>query len=215
MSTNREIFNQIAPGWYGFRHRTIFRAELEDLARRWRQGRLLNVGCGHGPDFSPFINGFELYGADYSIEMLKLARKYAGKHNFKPELAEADACYLPYPDGTFDWAMAVATYHHLESREARLRALKELHRVLRPGSEVFVTVWNRWQRRFWLRGSDTTVPWHTGGRTLHRYYHLFTYGELESLVKQAGFEVIRSFPERSHRFPVKLFSRNICLLLRK
>ena len=84
------VFDQIAPGWYGFRHRTIFQRELEELARRWQKGRLLNVGCAHGPDFVPFAPAFELYGIDFSGEMLKLALKYSAKFGFSVKLAMAD-----------------------------------------------------------------------------------------------------------------------------
>ena len=215
MSTNQEIFDRIAPGWYGFRHRTIFRAELETLAQRWQRGRLLNIGCAHGPDFPPFRQRFELHGVDFSMEMLKLARKYSGKFDFTVSLVQADACNLPYSDGTFDWAIAVATYHHIKDKKDRLTALHELHRVLKPGGEAFITVWNHWQPRFWLRGRDTTVPWHTGEQVLYRYYHLFSYGELERLANKAGFLILRSFPESSYHLPIKNFSRNICLLAKR
>jgi tRNA (uracil-5-)-methyltransferase TRM9 len=59
------------------------------------------------------------------------------------------------------------------------------------------------------------VPWQKKDKTLYRYYYLFSYHELERLVKKAGFEVVKSFPESSYRFPLKFFSRNICLLVRK
>jgi len=211
----REVFDQIAPGWYNFRHWTIFRRELEELAGRWKGGRLLNVGCGHGADFLPFKDNFELYGVDFSPEMLKLAWKYAEKHGLKVRLQEADARQLPYPDEFFDRAIAVATYHHLPTREDRLQALWELRRVLRTGGEAFITVWNRWQPRFWFSGKEAQVPWHTREKTLYRYYYLFSYGELEKLAGEAGLSIIRSFPERSYRFPLKYFSRNVCLLVRK
>ncbi|GAJ19210.1 unnamed protein product, partial [marine sediment metagenome] len=94
----RDIFNQIAPGWYSFRHWSIFRSELEMLARRWQKGRLLNIGCAHGPDFLPFTRNFDLYGVDFSTEMLKLARKYAQKFNFAVSLSVADVSHLPYSD---------------------------------------------------------------------------------------------------------------------
>ena len=60
--STQEVYDRIAPGWYNFRHYSIFRAELEDLAGRWQKGRLLNVGSGHGADFLPFKDRFELYG---------------------------------------------------------------------------------------------------------------------------------------------------------
>jgi len=215
MPTMRDIFNQIASGWYNFRHWSIFRIELEALVPRWQQGKLLNIGCAHGPDFLPFKQSFELYGVDFSIEMLKLAQKYAKKFKFTVSLVEADARQLPYADGIFDWAIAVATYHHVKDKEDRLKALQELRRVLKPDGEAFITVWNRWQPRFWFQHKPVTVPWHTRDKTLYRYYYLFSYLELEKLVKKAGFEVLKSFPENAYRFPVKTFSRNICLLVKK
>ena len=210
----RDIFDQIAPGWYSFRHWSIFRSELEALAQRWQAGKLLNVGCAHGPDFLPFSKTFELYGVDFSPEMLKLARKYALKFAFAADLSLADVRQLPFANETFDWAISVATYHHIKSDE-QPAALNELRRVLKPGGEAFITVWNRWQPRFWFSHREVAVPWRTRDKTLCRYYYLFSYPELEKLVKRAGFEVLKSFPESSYRFPIKTFSRNICLLVRK
>lgn len=215
MSDVREAFDRIAPGWYGFRHRTIFRRELEALAQRWQKGRLLNLGCGHGPDFLPFKNSFELHGMDFSGEMLRLARKYADKFEFAPFLVQADLRCLPYKDASFDWAIAVATYHHLRGRKAQLKAFIELRRVLKPAGEAFITVWNHYQPRFWLKPGDILVPWRLDEETINRFYHLFSYPELEGLVAEAGLTVLRSYAESSYRLPVKLFSRNICLLVRK
>ena len=211
---NKEIFDQIAPGWYNFRHWSIFQTELEALARRWQKGRLLNVGCAHGPDFLPFRDSFELYGVDFSAEMLKFAEKYAKKFGFTVKLALADVRRLPYPDEGFDWAVSVATYHHLVGGEHQ-EALKELKRVLKPGGEAFITVWNRWQPRFWFKPKEVEVPWRQKGKTLYRRYYLFSSAELERLAKEAGFEVLKSFPESAYRFPLKAFSKNICLLVKK
>jgi ubiquinone/menaquinone biosynthesis C-methylase UbiE len=215
MATVRDVFDQIAPSWYNFRHRSIFRRELESLAERWGGGRLLNLGCAHGPDFTPFAATFELHGVDLSTEMLRFARNYAQKYEFRVNLTLVDVRYLPYHDNTFDHAISVATYHHVKGETDRLAALRELKRVLKPDGEAFITVWNRWQPRFWFKGKEIAVPWRTREKTLHRYYYLFSYLELEKLVNEAGLEVIKSFPEHGYRFPLKYFSRNVCLLLRK
>jgi len=215
MATVKDTFNQIAPSWYNFRHWSIFRNELEELAQRWQSGKLLNLGCAHGPDFLPFKEGFELYGLDFSAEMLKFARRYSQKFNFTVNLTLADVNHLPYSDETFDWVISLATYHHVRYREERQSALMELRRVLKPGGEAFITVWNRWQPRFWFKGKEVLVPWRMKKKTLHRYYYLFSYLELERLAKRAYFEVLKSFPESAYRFPIKFFSRNICLLVRK
>ncbi len=212
---NQEIFNQIAPAWYNYRHWSIFSTELEALVQRWQQGRLLNIGCAHGPDFLPFAGLFELHGVDFSVEMLKLAEKYAAKFGFNVSLALAEATRLPYADGSFDWAIAVATYHHLMDKDSQQKAFRELWRVLKPGGEAFITVWNRWQPRFWFKGKQTLIPWRTGNDILLRRYYLFSYHELERLASKAGFQVLSSFPETAYRGPLKLFSRNICLLVKR
>ncbi|MFC1987152.1 class I SAM-dependent methyltransferase [Chloroflexota bacterium] len=212
---SKDIFNQIAPSWYNFRHWSIFRNELEELARRWQNGSLLNIGCAHGPDFLPFRQDFTLYGMDFSTQMLSFARKYSRKFNFPVNLFLADTRYFPFDDEVFDWAISVATYHHVKGDRDRQAALNEMRRVLKPGGEAFITVWNRWQPRFWFGGKEVSIPWRTKDKTLYRYYYLFSYAELERLVKKAGFQVLKSFPESSYHYPLKFFSRNVCLLVKK
>jgi len=214
MTTNREVFDEIAESWYRVRHWSRFTKELQELALRWCQGKLLNIGCAHGPDFLPFKDNFELWGLDFSTQMVKQAQKYAAKFDLKVNLAVADAVSLPYSDRSFDWAIAVATYHHIDGDKERRKALLELRRVLRPGGEAFITVWNRWQPGFWLKGKEANISWKSRGKTLQRYYYLFSYPELHKLLTQTGFEVINILPERSYSFPVKIFSRNICALAR-
>ena len=210
-----EVFDQMAPGWYSFRHYSIFRTELETLAGRWKGGRLLNIGSGHGADFLPFKNKFELSGVDFSAEMIKMARRYSHKFEFPVQLTVADARCLPFAGGSFDWAIAIATYHHLQGREDQLKALQELRRVLKPGGEAFLTVWNRCQPRFWFKRKEVAMPWKAKGQVAYRYYYLFTFGELEKLLKKAGFQVLQSAPETRYHFPIKYFARNICILVKR
>jgi tRNA (uracil-5-)-methyltransferase TRM9 len=209
------VFDQMAPGWYSFRHHSIFRAELEGMAKSWQGGRLLNIGCGHGPDFLAFRDKFELTGLDFSTEMIKLARRYSHKFEFQVNLQVADARYLPFANKSFDFAIAVATYHHLKGHEDQLAALLELRRVLKPGGQAFVTVWNHGQPRFWFKRGEVGIPWKAKGQTVQRYYYLFTFGSFERLVKKAGFQILKSAPESRYNFPLKYFARNICLTLKR
>lgn len=197
--SNQQVFDQIATGWYGFRHHTIFREELQMLANRWQKGSLLNIGCGHGPDFIPFGTSFDLYGIDFSIEMIRLAKKYAAKYKFNPHLVLGDINHLPFRDETFDNVISIATYHHLRDKRERLVAFRELKRIMKPGGEAFLTVWNHWQPRFWLNGQDVMVPWKTKERVLYRYYHLFSYYGLSRVIRQSGLHILKSFPESSYQ----------------
>jgi tRNA (uracil-5-)-methyltransferase TRM9 len=215
MSTNRQVFDEIAESWYRFRHRSRFTPELEKLAGRWQRGKLLNVGCAHGADFLPFKANFESWGVDFSSQMLKLAHGYAAKFGLKTELTLADAISLPFKDSTFDCAIAIAVYHNIIGAEQRRKALTELHRVLKPGTEAFITVWNKWQPAFWSKSKEVYVPWKSRKKTHYRYYYLYSYPELRNLLVGTGFQIINMFPENSYRFPWKFFSRNICALVKK
>ena len=216
MTTNREVFDQIAESWYRVRHWPLLKEELEEVAARWQSGKLLNVGCAHGPDFLSFSQGFELWGVDSSPAMLKQALRYSAKYNLYVNLIAADALFLPFPNNTFDRAISVATYHHIKGREERGKAFVELKRVLKPQGEAFLTVWNYGQPRFWLKSKEQQVPWRLKEETVYRYYYFFSYGELRKLLSKAGWEIIAMSPEKSYRLPiVRNSSRNICVLVKK
>jgi tRNA (uracil-5-)-methyltransferase TRM9 len=207
-------YDDIAESWYSLRHWTRFKPELEEMAARWGKGKLLNVGCAHGPDFLPFKDSFELWGLDSSAPMINMAVKYAGKFKLDVRLLVADAVFLPFKDQVFDCAISVAAYHHVKGKKGRDTAFSELKRVLKPGGEAFITVWNRWQKEFWNKGKEVMVPWKTNAGEVLRYYYLFTYPEIQNQLKVAGFEVLKVFPESGYRKKIKYFSRNICLLVK-
>jgi ubiquinone/menaquinone biosynthesis C-methylase UbiE len=215
MTTNREVFDQIAESWYRVRHWPLLKEDLDVLAARWQNGKLLNVGCAHGPDFLSFSEGFELWGVDSSTAMLRQGIRYSTKFKLYVNLAAADALSLPFADDTFDWAISVATYHHIKSEDEREKAFVELKRVLKPEGEAFLTMWNHGQPRFWFKSKEQQVPWRLKEKTVYRYYHLFSYGELRKLLVKTGWEIITMSPEKSYRFPLRDFSRNICVLARK
>jgi SAM-dependent methyltransferase len=62
----------------------------------------------------------------------------------RPRAADAllaDGLALPYRPGVADGALCIAVAHHLASPNRRLRLLRQLLRVLRPGGRALVTVW--------------------------------------------------------------------------
>jgi SAM-dependent methyltransferase len=98
----------------------------------------LDLGCGQGWYLGALAGaGFRMHGIDYSAGQLRKAAGNAQGDRARRRLCQADAQALPFPDGSFDFAYSINAFHHLPSRAAQERAVREIVRVLRPGG-VFI-----------------------------------------------------------------------------
>ena len=57
-----------------------------------------------------------------------------------------DNLSLPYKDDSFDAVMSIAVIHHIATTERRVRAIRELARILRVGGRIIISVWSMEQR---------------------------------------------------------------------
>lgn len=96
--------------------------------------RVLDSGCGFGGTLESInkrLTGMDLVGVNIDGRQLVYARKQvlpaAGN---RVEFVAADACALPFPDASFDRALAVECVFHFPSR---LAFLKQAARLLKPG----------------------------------------------------------------------------------
>jgi|HubBroStandDraft_2_1064218.scaffolds.fasta_scaffold32341_2 ubiquinone/menaquinone biosynthesis C-methylase UbiE len=101
------------------------------------KGHILDIGCAAGAEFEPLLaRGFQIVGIDYSPEMLTLAhQRYAASHAV--QLSRADAELLPFPDASFDHVVCLGVFEYLSTYD---RCLEEIHRVLRPGGVVIISL---------------------------------------------------------------------------
>jgi ubiquinone/menaquinone biosynthesis C-methylase UbiE len=96
--------------------------------------RVLEVGCGTGA-MAERINalpGVTLVAVDHSERFVELTAARG------VDARQADICYLPFEDDTFDVVYAGWMLYHVRDLD---RALAEVRRVLRPGG-TFVAVTN-------------------------------------------------------------------------
>jgi SAM-dependent methyltransferase len=97
--------------------------------------RALELGCGTGVFLERVArSGAEIHGLDLSPDLLARARdRMAGATNFR--LIQSNAERMPFADGFFDTVYGSSVLHHLSLAPA----LREVHRVLRPGGLIVFT----------------------------------------------------------------------------
>jgi SAM-dependent methyltransferase len=96
----------------------------------------LDAGCGTGfLSFELAARGHRVTGVDFAPAMLAEARRKAAEHDATVCFEEADAEQLPFPSGSFDFAIS---RHVLWTLPHPAAAVAEWVRVLRPGGRLVV-----------------------------------------------------------------------------
>lgn len=151
--------------------------------------KILDAGCGTGGMFGTLKRFGEVYGVDTSSE----AVEYARGRGIAKEVTRADVQRIPYADGFFD---AVGCFDILYHRlvESPEQAVLEMRRVLKPGGLLII----REPAYNWLRSAHDLMVW-----TERR----FTRVELQRLLEQAGFDIVKSSYTNSLLFPIALVKR--------
>ncbi|MFI2365181.1 class I SAM-dependent methyltransferase [Promicromonospora sp. NPDC019610] len=112
------------------------RPAMVRLAGDVRGRKILDAGCGSGPLSAELRDrGADMTGFDGSPSMVELARRRLGDD---VPLTVADLAQpLPYADDTFDDVVSSLVLHYLEDWRP---PLTELHRVLKPGGRLILSV---------------------------------------------------------------------------
>ena len=118
--------------WWLRGRRTVYFDLLDHLLPTERRLRSLDVGCGYGAMLGELSRYGTATGAEVSEEAIEACRR----RGFEDVLM-ASAYDVPEPDESFD---LVTFFDCLEHLEDDLAALREAHRLLRPGGHVVVTL---------------------------------------------------------------------------
>ena len=130
----------------GLKHDLFLRAKARVLSGLFRtqfgleRPALLDVGCGIGAlheHLGPIVG--RLAGCDPSAESLAAARRRDDAVDLRQQAGET----LPWPEASFDAALAVCVFHHVPpaGREA---LVADMRRVTRPGGLVILIEHNPW-----------------------------------------------------------------------
>ncbi|HEX8180962.1 MAG TPA: class I SAM-dependent methyltransferase [Pyrinomonadaceae bacterium] len=114
-----------------------------------RGQRVLEIGCGNGADGVMFAqHGAHYTGVDLTAAAVAATRKHFTVMNLPGEFRLADAEQLDFADESFDTVYSYGVLHHTP-RPAR--AIREVHRVLRPGGRAFVMLYHRHSFNYYAR----------------------------------------------------------------
>jgi SAM-dependent methyltransferase len=124
--------------------------KISDAVHRFRQARgkrVLDVGCGNGYVLAQYAqHGAHVYGVDLTERAIDLARRRFHLAGLEGEFTHIDGTRLPFADASFDIVCSMGVLHHIPDPTP---LVSELKRVLRPGGELVVMIYNRnsWRYR--------------------------------------------------------------------
>ncbi|MFM8601567.1 MAG: class I SAM-dependent methyltransferase [Actinomycetota bacterium] len=154
----------------------------------------LDAGAGFGRHaFEAARKGATVFALDWAQEEVVGTRNTFGAMIEAREIPSTtyggalrgDATRLPFADATFD---TVVTSEVLEHIQDDVTAISELHRVLKPGGTLGVTVPTWWPEKInWMLSDEYHAPKSPGG-----HVRIYSATELKAKLRAAGLDVFAS-----------------------
>lgn len=147
--------------------------------------RVLEIGCGLGTDGAQFAKAGAVYtGVDLTTAAIELAHKRFELFELPGTFQTGDAEALGFPDDTFDIVYSHGVLHHTPDTAG---AVKEVHRVLKPGGRAIVMLYHRDSYNYrvnisMLRRAGVHLLRWNGGM---KFVHLITGESQEALREHA------------------------------
>jgi SAM-dependent methyltransferase len=159
-ATNAQFVGSIPSNYDRYLGPTMFEPFAADMAGRLvvpLRGRVLELACGTGIVTRllrrTLPQSVDILATDFNEPMLEYARQQTGKAAGL-EWRQADAGALPFPDAAFD---AVVIQFGLMFVPDKVQALRESRRVLKPGGQLLVNVWDSMDQNPFIRIAHETV----------------------------------------------------------
>jgi ubiquinone/menaquinone biosynthesis C-methylase UbiE len=110
--------------------------------------RLVEIGCGMGTDLLQFARGgASCTGVDLTPRSVEISRLHFDVYRMTADFALSDAERLPFADESFDVFYSNGVLHHTPDTET---AIREAHRILKPGGTAKVMLYHRNSWAYWV-----------------------------------------------------------------
>lgn len=114
----------------------------------FRGARLLEIGCGMGTDLLQFARGgARCVGIDLTPRSVEITRHRFALYGVDGAFMIADGERLPFASESFDVVYSNGVLHHTPDTAG---AIREVHRVLRPGGTAKVMLYHRHSLNYWV-----------------------------------------------------------------
>jgi SAM-dependent methyltransferase len=115
---------------------------------KFRGARLLEIGCGMGTDLLQFARGgAHCVGVDLTPRSVEITRHRFALYQADGAFLLADGEQLPFASESFDVVYSNGVLHHTPDTAG---AIRETHRVLRPGGTAKVMLYHRNSFNYWV-----------------------------------------------------------------
>lgn len=119
----------------------IISEEFLPIALSWCEKfeSILDVGAGKGRHAMFFAkNGLKSCAVDFSKDGIDYISAKSKESNLEIDARVADMTELPFDNESFDGVICFHTIYHSDYQGVK-KALSEIHRVLKPGGEAYIT----------------------------------------------------------------------------
>jgi len=171
--------------------------------------RVLDVGCGSARLYRVLKEKkIDYLGIDFIEQFIEESKKKYPEAKFKLVNITKKTDWEKVK-GKFDVVLCIAVLHHMPDRYIQKMILAEINKKLKENGILILSVWNLWRKKYWifhlkqvfkkiffLRPKWLWVSYSlSDGRkpilTVQRFIYSFTQKELETLVENAGFKILR------------------------
>ncbi len=197
-----QVWDSIASPWRTY---VVKKIPIVEEFLKSKKGLVVDLGCGNGGNMIPNKN-IEYWGVDFSSKQLENAKKYIENEKINGKLFNSNLHKLPkeFANNFFGCGLFIATLHCIETKKQRVDSLKEFYRILKPGAEALISVWNSDDKRFNGLKGGIYMSWKENGVSHMRHYYLYDKNEFIGLLEEVGFSVLEIYSVREQdRFSKK------------
>lgn len=204
---NNEVaeFYELEGDAFGHTRHHVWELMLDFMSRLKNGETLVDVGAGNARLLDVVPQGVNYIGIEPSGSLREFARRRLASHE-QSKMMAGGFTKLEIEDEIADAVTCVAVLHHVPGTDDRKASVKELHRILKPGGSLILSVWNLRAKRFlswqmfknaWLRmpgfsggdRGDLYYIWKAGKTPRQRYVHAFALNEFKKLFDEKDWKV--------------------------